>query len=230
VNRLILGLLTVSAALAGCSSPSGACDGGACPDAGPVSRCLTAVLPACDRGADPYSDEACSALDDAEGRAPATVDGARAPTITAPANQEALPSTTRYTFRWSAPMAFRISRTPARWLARADARPEHAPLPAQSPSFAQEISRWTALVPEAHAHCAPFSGVGYGLDFRANGRVILRVEQSLTEYTPTPAAWDILRGATGPIEIRITAARFRNSAVSEGPFESPARRTFTITP
>jgi hypothetical protein len=188
------------------------------------------VLPACDRGGDPYSDEACYALDDAESRTAATVDPARAPTITAPADREALPSATRFTFRWSAPMAARIPRTPARWVAGTDAHPARSPLPHRAPTIAEELARWTALVPEAHAHCAPFSGVGYGLDFRANGRVILRVEQSLTEYTPTPAAWDILRGAGGPIEIRITAARFRNSALSEGPFESPARRTFTITP
>jgi hypothetical protein len=85
-------------------------------------------------------------------------------------------------------------------------------------------------VPEAHAHCAPFSGLGYGLDFRANGRVVLRVEQSTTSYTPSALAWDMLRAAGGPIEIRITATRFRNSTVSEGPFESPSRVTFTITP
>jgi hypothetical protein len=93
-----------------------------------------------------------------------------------------------------------------------------------------ELRRWTTLVPEAHAHCAPFSGVGYGLDFRSNGRVILRVEQSLTQYTPGALAWDALKRAGSTIELRITAARFRNSAVSEGPFESPTRVTFSIAP
>ncbi len=94
----------------------------------------------------------------------------------------------------------------------------------------EELARWTTLVPEAHAHCAPFSGIGYGLDFRVANRVILRVEQSTTEYTPGAAAWEVLRGAGAPIELRITAARFRNSTVSDGPFESPTRVAFTLVP
>jgi hypothetical protein len=229
-----MALLTAfTLALAACSTPSNRCDGGACPDATPAdgaaaSRCITAVLPQCDRGGDPYSDEACFALDDAESRAPATVDAMRAPAITAPMEAESLPSATRFTFRWSAAMALLPRRTPLRW-ASVSSSDSSAPL-ARAMTFREELARWTTLVPEAQAHCAPFSGIGYGLDFRANGRVILRVEQSLTEYTPTPLAWDALRAAGGPIEIRITAARFRNSAVSEGPFESPTRRTFTIAP
>jgi hypothetical protein len=189
---------------------------------------LTAVLPQCDRGPDGYSDEACFALDDAEQRAAAVVDAMRAPAITAPTAMQVLPSGTPFTFRWSAATALAPTRTPARWNAIADALP---PLRApRAPTALEELARWTTLVPEAHAHCAPFSGIGYGLDFRVGSRVILRVEQSTTEYTPGAAAWEVLRGAGAPIELRITATRFRNSTVSDGPFESPTRVTFTLSP
>jgi hypothetical protein len=233
-TRLFLvALATWSSLGVGCSTPAPSCDGGACTDASaPPSRCLTAVLPQCDRGADPYSDEACFSLDDAESRSGAMVDGTRAPSVTAPTQAQALPGSTPFTFRWTAAMALRPQRTPARWNVAAhefNAR-ARGPLEARSPTVLEELARWTSLVPEAHAHCAPFSGVGYGLDFRAGGRVILRVEQSRTEYTPGTAAWEVLRSASGPIELRITAARFRNSVVSDGPFESPTRVTFTIAP
>lgn len=207
------------------------CDGGACTDGSTsASRCLNTVLPQCDRGGDPYSDEACFSLDDVESRSGAIVDGMRAPSIIAPTQGQALPSATPFTFRWTAALALYPRRTPARWnIATSAALPTHE-FNVRTPSVFEEIARWSSLVPEAHAHCAPFSGVGYGLDFRSGSRVILRVEQSRTEYTPGAAAWEILRSATGPIELRITAARFRNSVVSDGPFESPTRVTFTITP
>ncbi|MFO0556397.1 MAG: hypothetical protein U0269_00115 [Polyangiales bacterium] len=231
-TRLFLvALATWSSFVVGCSTPAPSCDGGACTDSSaPPSRCLTAVLPQCDRGADPYSDEACFSLDDAESRSGATVDMARAPSVTAPTQAQALPGSTPFTFRWTAAMALLPRRTPARWNVATSPTTHAHEFNARAPSALEELARWTTLVPEAHAHCAPFSGVGYGLDFRAGGRVILRVEQSLTEYTPGAAAWEVLRSATGPIELRITAARFRNSVVSDGPFESPTRVTFTITP
>ena len=221
--------LLVLGAVAGCSPPAQTFDGGACNDAGDSaapSRCLTAVLPACDRGGDPYSDEACFSLDDTESRSGAMVDPMRAPTITAPATGAALAAATPFNFEWTAPTALAPRVTPLRWR-RASVTP--APL-AGSPSVLDELRRWTSLVPEAHAHCAPFSGLGYGLDFRAGGRVVLRVEQSGTSFRPGALAWDMLRGAGGPIEVRITATRFRNSTVSEGPFEAPTRVTFTIVP
>ncbi|MBL8682600.1 MAG: hypothetical protein JNK05_25755 [Myxococcales bacterium] len=229
MTRRLQTLPLLFALVAACSPPASPCDGGACNeggDAGTQSRCITAVLPACDRGGDPYSDEACFALDDVESRTRATVDAMRAPTITAPTAGAALPAATPFAFQWTAPTALAPRTTPLRWR-RASVTPA---LEARTPTALDELRRWTSLVPEAHAHCAPFSGLGYGLDFRANGRVVLRVEQSATSYTPSALAWDMLRAAGGPIEIRITAARFRNSTVSEGPFESPTRVTFTITP
>lgn len=224
-------VVSCAALISGCSTPPTTCDGGACNDSGAApSRCLTAVLPQCDRGPDPYSDETCFALDDAESRSGATVDAMRAPALTAPTQGQALPGATPFTFRWSAATALLPTRTPSQWNVASRAPSPAHEFNSRAPTVLEELSRWTTLVPEAQAHCAPFSGVGYGLDFRAGGRVILRVEQSLTEYTPGAAAWEVLRGATGPIELRITAARFRNSVVSDGPFESPTRVTFTITP
>lgn len=227
--HLRFAFLIAAVSATACSPPPPPCDGGSCGDGGDAaapSRCLTAVLPACDRGGDPYSDEACFALDDTESRTAATVDAMRSPTITAPTQGAALPGAMPFAFQWTAPTALAPRVTPLRWR-RASSAPT---LVARTPTVLDELRRWTTLVPEAHAHCAPFSGLGYGLDFRANGRVLLRVEQSATSFTPSAIAWDMLRGVGGPIEIRITAARFRNSAVSEGPFESPTRVTFTITP
>lgn len=218
-------------------SPSNNGDGGdSGSDGGAASsRCLTAVLPQCDRGPDPYSDEACFALDDVQSRnGTMTVSDTRAPSITAPAANAQVPSATPLTVRWSPSTALRPLRTPARWnVATGSAPALRAPRP---PTALEELARWSALVPEAHAHCAPFSGIGYALDFIATDSatrretVLLHVEQSATEYTPGAAAWEVLRGAGGPITIRISATRFRNSTVSDGPFESGARVSFTITP
>ncbi|MDP3277113.1 MAG: hypothetical protein Q8Q09_18115 [Deltaproteobacteria bacterium] len=213
---------------AGCSPGAPACEGGSCDaaDAAPASRCYLAALPACEGGNDRYSDEACLSLDDRETRVPAVRDATRAPIVLSPTQNEALPAATAPTFRWSVVLASRLRDRAApqiAWLST-------APRPARAMTFTEELSRWLTLIPEAQAHCAPFSGVGYGVDFISAGRVLLRVEQSRTEYTPTSAAWAQLRAATGPIEMRITAARFRNNEVTEGPYESVERRTFTIVP
>lgn len=238
MNWLRTTTITAACALLTACSPSNSNDGGtsdAGADGAVSSRCLTAVLPQCDRGADPYSDEACFALDDVQSRNGVTiVSDTRAPSISVPVDGAQLPSATPVTVRWSTSTALLPQRTPSRWnVAVGLAPPLRAP---RAPSALEELARWSTLVPEAHAHCAPFSGIGYALDFTTTngvtGRetVLLHVEQSATEYTVGAAAWEVLRNAGGPITIRIAATRFRNSTVSDGPFESSARHTFTIAP
>jgi hypothetical protein len=186
----------------------------------PPPRCRTTVLPDCDMATDRYSDEACQALDDAERRAPAQVDATRAPVVNEPAEGAMVPSATPFTFRWTGQLAARDGGEGRVVCARAP----------RAMTWRDELARWTTLIPEAHAHCAPFNGVGYALTFRAGDRVLLRVEQSRTEYTPDAQAWATLRSAGGPIDLTILATRFRESAVSEGPFAPAAPRRFTIAP
>lgn len=202
-NPYALALLVV-----GCSqAPAVTPPAGACMNADLIS------LPACESGADRFSDEACTVLDDALTRSLVT-DAARAPTVTAPTQDEALPGATPFTFTWSAPTARR-------------ALPPRRPM-----TWRDELARWTTLLPEAHAHCVPFSGRAYELRFVINGMVVLRRQQSLTSYTPDAARWSYLRATAAgrPIELRIATARMSNNQVGAGPFIAAEGRRFTITP
>lgn len=166
-------------------------------------------------GGDPFSDEACVNLDDRLSRAAPTPDDARAPAIAAPAEGEAVPAATPYTFRWTAPVAWRV--TP-RW--------ERRPM-----TLADELHRWTALVPEAEAHCSPFNGRGYELVFKAGGTTVLRRQQSTTSWTPDAATWTRLADALAgrQAELTVVTTTFSNSQVgSAGIFVQTAPRRFTI--
>lgn len=192
-----------------------------CP-ASPEPTCATTVLPDCRAGTDPFSDEACRSFDDALMRGSPQVDPARSPVIDEPAAGAVLGSAAPATFRWHGQLAG-LRMTPL-------GVPLSDP-PARAMTWRDELARWTTLVPRAYAHCPPFNGVGYALLFRSGGRVVLRVEQSRTEYTPDAQAWSTLRGAGGPIELTVLAARFRGSLIEPegGPFASEPRR-FTIAP
>lgn len=101
-------------------------------------------------------------------------------------------------------------------------------------TFADEWRRWTTLLPEAEAHCAPFSGRAYDLIFRRAGQIVFRRQQSGTSWTPDAVAWTRLRTAasTGPIELTIQTATFAANviAIGSGPFFQSTPRRFTIAP
>jgi hypothetical protein len=192
----------------------------ACSPASPELRCLTAVLPNCLAGPDPYSDEACASLDAFEMRTPAQVDASRAPIVDFPTQDAVLPADPAPTFRWHGQLA---SRVPG----GGDGDGDDA-APVRALTWRDELTRWTSLVPAAHAHCPPFSGLGYSLIFRAGGQTVLYVEQSATEYTPNADAWGRLRNASGTIELTARVSRFRSNAVDEGPYAPPEPRRFTV--
>lgn len=171
----------------------------------------TISLPACESGPDRYGDEACTVLDDAIGRS-LTTDTARAAAVTAPAQDQALPAAAPFTFTWSAPTARR-------------ALPPRRPM-----TWRDELARWTTLIPEAQAHCVPFTGQAYELRFSVGGSVILRRQQSLTSYTPDAARWSYLRtsAAGRPIELRVITARLNSNQLGQGPFVASEARRFTI--
>lgn len=188
-----------------------------CPPSEP--NCTNTVLPVCAPAGDPYSDEACNALDDTLARTPnPPVDAMRGPVVDAPGEAATLPGGAPFTFRWTGQL---VRRAPG---ARPAAYAQAAP---RAPTLGDELRRFFTLVPPAYAHCDPFNGIGYALLFRVNGHTVLRVEQSTTAYTPDAAAWQTLRGAGGPIDLTILATRFGASRVTEGPYASPTRR-FTI--
>lgn len=205
-TRLAPALLAL---LAACSDNTPAASDAAmpCADPGVIS------LPACESGSDRYSDEACTVLDDAIART-LTTDAARAPAITAPTQDQAVPGATPFTFAWSAP------RT-ARWVT-----PPRRPI-----TWRDELARWTTLIPEAQAHCVPFTGQAYELRFSVAGSVVLRRQQSLTSYTPDNARWSYLRtmAAGRPIELRIVTARLSSNQIGQGPFVASEPRRFTIS-
>lgn len=215
--RLIPAALTLlGLAVAGCDDHTHDADAAAlaCTDPAQVS------LPNCSSGSDLFSDESCTALDD--GLARAQRDDARAPTVTAPTEAQAISATMPFTFRWEAPVA---AYTPP------GAGPQRL---ARAFTWRDDLVRWTTLVPEAQAHCAPFSGRGYELQFRVGGRVVLRRQQSATSYTPGPDAWDRLRAAAGtsPVELTVYTAVFNQNTITpgNGPFAATAPRRFTFAP
>lgn len=135
---------------------------------------------------------------------PATVDDAKAPKLSTPADGESLPSSTPPTFIWLASTA----RRPA-------------------------LPSWLGPERSAHAHGTPFTGVTYILTFStASNPILLRVATSLTSYTPDAASWALLTSAGGPITAKLTVARLEDSAlaVGGGPHTSSAGVTFTVVP
>lgn len=199
-----------------------ACGTTAAPDAA-VSPCenpSVISLPSCSSGVDRFSDEACAALDDRLSRGAATRDNAHAPTVTAPTEGQAIPAATPFQFRFDPPMALGPTR----------GVPFGAP---RAMTLADELSRWSTLVPEAQAHCPVFSGVGYELSFKVSGRVVLRRQQSLTAWTPDAATWTQFTTAAGsnPVELTVYAATFSSTMIptGSGPYAPTTPRTFTFS-
>lgn len=199
----------------GCGHDHPAVDAGlACTDPAQIS------LPSCTAGPDLFSDEACTTLDDAIGRAQA--DDARAPSVTAPTEGQAVSEAAGFVFRWEAPTAAVVPWGPRGNRGR------------RAFSWRDDLVRWSVLVPEAQAHCAPFTGRAYELRFRVGGAVVLRRQQSATNYTPGPDAWARLRAAAGsnPVELVIATAVFNQNAITagNGPFVTATPRRFTLAP
>jgi hypothetical protein len=217
--------------LAGCSNGASACDSGACDAVAdaqrPPSRCYTAQLPSCARGADLYSDEACFAWEDFELRTPPELNAMRAPTLILPANMAVLPAQPPALFRWMGNLSRSLN---ASTRAVAFATHSHrAQLPTRGVlTWRDELQKFFTLLPEAHAHCAPFSGIAYGLDFYSGSSRVLRLEQSSTEVTLDAQSWTALRAVAGPIDVKISVARMRANELTEGPYLSPVTTRFTI--
>lgn len=214
--KSVSALLLYGLCVAGCHDEhTGGADAAlACTDPAQVS------LPNCSAGADRFSDEACTALDD--GLLRVVRDNVRAPVVMAPTEAQAIAAATPFTFRWEAPVAHRVA--PSTGTVRG----------ARAFSWRDDLLRWGHLVPEAQAHCAPFSGRGYELQFRVGGRIVLRRQQSSTSYTPGPDAWERLRAAAGndAVELTVFTAVFNQNTISpgNGPFAATAPRRFTLAP
>ena len=190
----------------------------ACDDHGVTSAACSdrsiISLPTCPTE-DAFSDEACQGFDDRTSNGQSTANDARAPSITAPTEGQAVAGATPFTFQWTAPTSLRL-------------RP---PGP-RAPTFADEWRRWTTLLPEAQAHCPPFSGRAYDLIFRRSGQVVFRRQQSGASWTPDAAAWARLRTAAGDqLELTIQTATFAADVIASGagPFVQSAPRRFTLT-
>lgn len=168
-------------------------------------------LPACEAaGGDRFSDEACIALDDTIGRS-ATTNDTRAAAITAPTEAQAVPAGTPFTFTWSAPAMARYRR----------------PM-----TVGDELRRFVTLLPEAHAHCDPFTGRAYELRIKVGSTVVLRRQQSATTWTPTAAEWTYITNTIGAqtAELTLYTAALVGNQVSAGtgPFYAAAPRRFTV--
>lgn len=176
--------------------------------------CDQTVLPSCASGPDFFSDEACISLDDALARNALRVDDTKAPQVLEPANGAEIPAGAGFTVRLAPRLMAQRTLVPP---------PVHRAM-----TFHDHLQRFFTLLPEAHAHCRPYTGLGYALVFRASGRTVLRVEQSTSEYTPGPVALAALREQSGPIELTVLTARFRESMVSEGPYAGSTPVRFTL--
>jgi hypothetical protein len=171
-------------------------------------------LPNCAADPDQFSDEACTVLDDAIASRASTQD-ARAAEVMAPTEAQRLPRATPFAFAWTAPTARR--------------GPLRAP---RAMTLADEMRRWTTLLPEAEAHCEPFSGRAYELRFRVDGATVFRRQQSTTRWMPDAHDWAILVAAGGghTVELTVFTALFNRGVVGTGagPFSAMASRRFTL--
>ncbi len=209
-TRLVFASLAI-ASLAACSDDTTT----PTPTASPCTDSQQVSLPNClATGGDSFSDESCIALDDAITSNRATVNDARSASITAPTEMQAVSRATPFTFAWTAPTAMIPKRRPM--------------------TVGDELRRWITLIPEAEAHCSPFTGRGYELRFKVGANVIYRRQQSALSWTPTAAEWGYLTTAIGAQTATVTiyTASFVSSAISQGtgPFTPMAARRFTIAP
>ena len=119
-----------------------------------------------------------------------------------------------FTFTWTAPVASIPARRPM--------------------TVGDELRRWTTLVPEAEAHCDPFTGRAYELRIKAGANVLLRRQQSALSWTPSAAEWTYLTGAIGTqtAELTIYTATYVANQISTGagPFYPMTARRFTVAP
>lgn len=204
-SRLLVLLITAYVA--------GGCDdhGSNVPAGSPCANSQQISLPDCNAATD-VSDESCVPLDDAIRNNRVMANDARAPSITAPTEMQAVPAAQPFMFAWTAPTAW---------------RPRHRPM-----TVGDELRRWTTLLPEAEAHCNPFTGRGYELRFTAGGTVIFRRQQSALSWTPTAAEWSRLTTAIGTqtAELTIYTAVYSNNQIStgNGPFAQSMPRRFTL--
>ena len=200
-------LLVLGLALGGCGHDDTPATP-ACTDPAQIS------LPVCAPAGDRFSDEACTVFDDAIATR-SSVQDARAASVTAPTEAQRLPRATPFTFAWTAPTASRRRRPAPRAMTLAD-----------------ELARWTTLLPSAEAHCEPFSGRAYELRFRVNGATILRRQQSATSWTPEARDWGVLVAGGGghTVELTVYTALFNNGQIgaTAGPFTPMAARTFVL--
>lgn len=185
------------------------------PATSPCADSQQVSLPSCEAaGGDGFSDEACIALDDAIRASRAAVNDARAPSITAPTEMQAVPRATPFTFAWTAPVAVIPARRPM--------------------TVGDELRRWVTLIPEAEAHCEPFTGRAYELRLKVGATVALRRQQSALSWTPTAAEWTYLTGAIGTqtAELTIYTASYVANQISTGagPFYPMTARRFTVAP
>ncbi len=176
----------------------------ACTDPAQIS------LPACDTGPDRFSDEACTVFDDALSNR-ATTDDGRTASVIAPSDGQVIPAATPFTFTWTAPAAQRRRA---------------------APSLAATVWRAFDPLPEAHAHCEPYSGRAYELRFSVNGAVVMRRQTAALSWTPDAIQWQRLVSAVGAntVELRVYAATFSANQINpgSGPFAPMAARSFTI--
>jgi hypothetical protein len=162
-----------------------------------------------------FTDEACDGLDTAESRMPVMHDDTQAPAVDAPTEGQTLPGAVPFTFQWHT-------------TGFARARPAAMP---RAFAWRDDLARWSQMIPEAQAHCAPFGGVAFAVTFTAsNGQQLLRAETASRSYTPTTDAWMRLRAAVGTITMNVEVARFSDNVVTEGPYDQMTPRHFTIAP
>jgi len=166
---------------------------------------------------DRFTDEACRSFHTAVTRAAPTQNDAQAPVVDAPTEAQSVAAGTPFQFRWH-PTGLALRLLPARTLARRRLEPR------------DELRRWFTVIPEAHAHCAPFGGVAYELRLKSGAETLARVQTANTSYTPDAATWSRLRAARSAITMYVYVARFSGDAVTEGPYQQTLPRTFTIAP
>ena len=212
-TSLVVGVVSESCKGSDASPDGGNPYGDPCQD-GTVQLVSCLVGPDGGPATEHFSDEACLNLEQAEMRAPATPSNTIAPTITAPAAGAMVSGTTPFVFTWTAGNVALC----------------HPPPTFRALTFADEWSRWATLIPTADAHCPPFSGLGYAAVFSAQGAEVLRAETQFLSYTPTANAWTTLKGASGPISMRVEVAQFNTTQLTGGPWTQTSPVTFTITP
>ena len=137
-------------------------------------------------------------------------DAARAPLVTAPANNATVPSATAPTFTWKA--------TPTSFVPRANGTCYAGAAP-------------FGAMRNAHAHGTPMNGRAFLLVFKANGANVLRVFTTNTSYQPNAESFTKLKDAKAPLTLTIATASFdqNNVVQGSGPFVGDPV-TFTLSP